>query len=158
MGGCGSGRWRAHIKTYTVEDCLPLNVDKLVRDRLLRGGCHAYGNLVWSVKSSGKQISTCGFEFNTVNTPAAWLRLMYTVSGTKEQIDYRLTLTTTKPVRGGFRWWFACPLSIDGKPCSRRAGGYIYRQGQNISVAGNATASPIRAARRAINLIAFSLN
>jgi len=67
MGGYGSGRWGALSKNYTVEDCLTLNVEKLVRECLLRGGLHLSGNLTWTVKSTGKQVSTCGYEFETVD-------------------------------------------------------------------------------------------
>ena len=97
-------------------------MDKLVRDRLIRGGVHWRGNLVWTIKSTGKQVSTCGYEFDTVNPSDAWLRLTYKVKGTEEQINYRLNLTTTKPLYGGLRWWMVCPLSIEGKVCRRRVG------------------------------------
>lgn len=124
MGGYGSGRWGSHSIKCTVEDCLALNVDKLVRDRLLRGGLHSSGHLTWTVKSTGKQVSTCGcgYEFDGVEATKAWLRLIYTLSDTKEYVNYRLNLTTTKPRYGGIRWWMVCPLVKDARQCGRRVG------------------------------------
>jgi hypothetical protein len=31
-------------------------------------------------------------------------------------------LTTTRPRFGGLRWWFVCPLVVNGRPCQRRVG------------------------------------
>ena len=122
MGGYGSGRWGAHSKNCTVEDCLTLNLEKLVRERLLRGGLHSSGNLTWTTKATGKQVSACGYDLDTVNLNDSWLRLTYTVGSAKEQVNYRVDLTTTKPRYGGLRWWLVCPLLINGNPCRRRAG------------------------------------
>src|SRR5262249_13469992 len=36
--------------------------------------------------------------------------------------DYRVGLTTTRPRFGGLRWWFICPLVVNGYPCGRRVG------------------------------------
>ena len=40
----------------------------------------------------------------------------------KEQVSYRVNLTTTKPLYGGLRWWFICPLSIESNLCKQRVG------------------------------------
>ena len=34
MGGFGSGRWQAHAKADTVEDCQVLDVTRLAREKL----------------------------------------------------------------------------------------------------------------------------
>ena len=31
-------------------------------------------------------------------------------------------VTTTRPRFGGLRWWFVCPLLVDGVACRRRVG------------------------------------
>jgi hypothetical protein len=99
MGGYGSGRWGAHSKNCTVEDCLTLNLEKLVRERLLRGGLHSSGNL------RGRQ--------KPLENKSPHVAMI-----SETHVD-------------------------DGRA------GYICPQGESISVAGSATASPIRAARRA---------
>ena len=35
-------------------------------------------------------------------------------------MDYRVALQTTFPRLGGARWWFTCPLVVDGRACERR--------------------------------------
>ena len=39
-----------------------------------------------------------------------------------ERVDYHVRLTTTRPRFGGLRWWFLCPLLVQGWPCNRRVG------------------------------------
>jgi hypothetical protein len=48
------------------------------------------------------------------------IRLQYTVQQTGERLDYAVGLQSTHPHRGGLRWWFICPCSIDGVPCRQR--------------------------------------
>jgi hypothetical protein len=45
-----------------------------------------------------------------------------TATGQHESAAYRVGLTTTRPHFGGRRWWFVCPLGVDGRPCGRRVG------------------------------------
>jgi hypothetical protein len=89
---------------------------------LIYANAHSRGNLIWTVRSTGKQLSMCGYEFDTVNPNHAWLRLIYALSGTKDQLNYRVNLTTTQPRYGGVRWWMVCPLMKNRSQCSRRAG------------------------------------
>ena len=35
-------------------------------------------------------------------------------------MDYRVGLTTTPLPWGGDRWWFVCPLTVNGRKCLRR--------------------------------------
>src|SRR5262249_15292280 len=46
-------------------------------------------------------------------------RLFYTFTRTGERVDYRGGLQTTRPRFGGLRWWFTCPLVVNGWPCHR---------------------------------------
>jgi hypothetical protein len=41
-------------------------------------------------------------------------------SSEKVQYDYPIAFTATRCNFGGVRYWFICPLVIDGKPCRRR--------------------------------------
>ena len=38
------------------------------------------------------------------------------------QVNYRVELTTTPCNFAGKRYWFICPLVVDGIPCRRRVG------------------------------------
>jgi hypothetical protein len=53
MGGSGSDYPIWKDKKYTVEDCLKLDINKLVRDRLV-GPWNASGNLIWTNMRSGE--------------------------------------------------------------------------------------------------------
>lgn len=60
---------------------------------------------------------------------AIYLRLMYKiwdkeangVTVNSNDYDYRVRLTKTKCNIAGWRYWFLCPLIIEGKKCDRRA-------------------------------------
>jgi hypothetical protein len=109
MGGSGSGRWSGFGKT-TVEHCLSLDINKLVRDRLLYAGIHTSVILTWTNTRTGKEASSCGFEVNTLDPSFSWVRLFYTLTRTGEKIGYKTKLETTRPYFGGLRWWFTCPI------------------------------------------------
>jgi len=121
MGGSGSGRYWWDKKT-TVEDCLHLAARRLVKQRLLYLGIHTFGTLTWTKTATGEEISSCGYEINTLSEYASWLRLYYKLTRSGEELDYRIYPQTTRPHYGGVRWWFACPLVSNGRPCNRRVG------------------------------------
>jgi hypothetical protein len=110
MGGSGSGNWWHTATGYTVEDCLSLDVNKLVRDGLLAyAGCR--GSITWKERGTGKITATAGFELASMRTESADFRLSYTVGrgGSKKPVIENLYLQTTNPHLGGVRWWFTCP-------------------------------------------------
>ena len=51
-----------------------------------------------------------------------WLQLWYEIVRTQEEIEYAIALQTTRLHSGGRRWWFTCPLIINGDACERRVG------------------------------------
>lgn len=122
MGGSGSGRWYWHSTKRTVEDCLILGMDRLVRFGQLRTGAHLFDLLQWKNSHTGEVTSSIGFESNAEQDGTGWVRLFYTNTRTEEKQDYRITLTTTRQNLGGFRWWFICPLIAQGRACRRRVG------------------------------------
>ena len=59
------------------------------------------------------------------------MRLQYTQTESnneKKDFDYRIVLTTTPCNYGAKRYWFICPLFINGKYCGRRVG-TLYKAG-----------------------------
>jgi hypothetical protein len=127
MGGPGSGNhyhwWRPAKKT-TVEECLALDANRWMRERILRPSVHLRGSWRW-VYHSGKE-SSISHEVNTLDRVCPFVRLSYTLTraGTEEgeSLNYSVDLTTTRPRYGGLRWWFVCPLIVNGCPCERRVG------------------------------------
>ncbi len=146
MGGYGSGLAWGAIARRTVEGCLTLDVNRLAR---AIGGMSrpASGRLDWPAGRAGGQDRAVGrtageradgadraaagalaridFELERVGGVGPVLRLRYAVAladGARRRVSLPIRLTATRPLLGGVRWWFTCPLAIDGKPCNRRVG------------------------------------
>jgi len=87
------------------------------------------GGITWSYGYSENKSS---ISFSVVkenwNTPEerAYINLRYTntnrYSGEKDDMDYKIELTTTPCRYGGKRYWFICPLYKSGVYCGRRVG------------------------------------
>jgi len=123
MGGAGSGRWAWHDKKTTVEECLVLSAGKLARDGVIAQSPGS-GWLWWTNTAMGEQTASAGYSREVVNDRVV-LRLCYTVTrrgGEKHDIDAPIWLQTTQSPVGGRRWWFTCPLTVNGRSCSRRVG------------------------------------
>lgn len=107
-------------KKDTVEDCTKLSIFKLKEFGLLRG--YAATTLTWTRKLSGKK-SSIGILVDTENLYA---KVNYTITDRntdeKTDYDYKISLTTTPCNFGGVRYWFICPLSVNGVYCGRRTG------------------------------------
>jgi len=124
MGGPGSGShyhwWRDGKKT-TVGACRSLDACHWSREGSLKPGVLQTGGWAWYTgEAPAKETASIGYEICTLNDRPPWVRLFYTVTSTNERIDYRVLLTTTRPRFGGLRWWFLCPLSLNGRACGRR--------------------------------------
>jgi hypothetical protein len=127
MGGPGSGcsyyhHWRP-AKKSTVEDCRSLDANQWMREGVLRAGVWHFGSWSWWRDTERReQTASLGYEVDTRDPAAPSLRLSYTIVRTGEALDYRVGLTTTRPRFGGLRWWFICPLVVNGSTCARRVG------------------------------------
>jgi len=88
---------------------------------LLRGYCKS--TLTWTHKASGKQ-NSIGITVNIEDEP--YVKVNYTITdrttGKKTDYDYKINLATTPCHFGGVRYWFICPLSVNGVYCGRRTG------------------------------------
>lgn len=122
MGGYGSTRWNSHSKKYTVEDCYSLDTNLLAHEGKLRAGIHYFGGWQWQDTITGDRASSLGYEVDTTNSANSWVRLFYTITRTRQTVNYKISLTTTLPHFGGRRWWFICPLVVKNKYCNRRVG------------------------------------
>jgi hypothetical protein len=116
VGGFGSGR---QGRRPTVEEGFSLDINGLLRDRGITPGGWRWGTLRWTVVGTGREVSSLSYEANLADPDAAWLRLRYTMGDgeARQTFDYKVYLTTTRPPRGGVRWWFLCPSS--GRRCAK---------------------------------------
>ena len=116
MGGFGSGRQGGRP---TVEDCLTLDINKLLRDRCLVPGRWMGGVLRWTVVGTGRELASVGYSADLADPAAARMRLYFGRGEGEARREHVCTvrLTTTRPRYGGRRWWFACPVS--GRRCGK---------------------------------------
>jgi len=118
MGGLGSGTWERWLgKKTTVEESISVQM-RGFRGQIYAG---AAGTLTWTwgngAKASIGYFVTCSNDCPPV--PIITLRYRWR---DREGIRIRVRLQATSTQFGGRRWWFTCPLSIDGIACERRVG------------------------------------
>src|SRR5262245_37562472 len=123
MGGPFSGRWQWHSKATTVEDCRQLDANRWAREKILEPGVHHWGSWAWWRDAARtEQTASIAYEVDTLDLPTAQVRLRYNLTRTGESLDYAVDLQTTPAGFGGVRWWFTCPLVVNGRACQRRVG------------------------------------
>ena len=119
MGGQGSTRWLFHSNKILVEDCFKMTICTFKSD--LKPGNS--GSLTWS--QGGSVIGSISFQVMGDEKPTAIL-LLYTINNSrtseKRDLNYHVPLQTTRTSWGSLRFWFTCPLSVNGLPCERRVG------------------------------------
>lgn len=153
MGGPGSGQWYRWHKKDAVEEHRNLDVNRWLRDGLLKPG-YAFG---WNWWRDGEKTASLG-----VSTFEGAVELSYTIRPrTPEAADirYRVALTWTPCTYGGRRPWFVCPGVTDGRACGRRvaklyiAGRYfLCRRCQGLTYESQREDEANRARTRAQNI------
>lgn len=123
MGGLGSGIPMGATPRRMVEECLTLDVNALVRD-LGDLDRPAGGRLNWN---GDARHATAAVDFEIIPDPkiGSILNLRYQISPSSRavrRVCVPIRLQRTRPHLGGVRWWFTCPLTLDGRPCYRRVG------------------------------------
>ncbi len=116
MGGFGSGDWDRFDTKPTVESCWALDVVRMMHGRnpLL---ANASGTITWSDQQTSKVRATIGFS---VLPAGEGLLLKLNYKANEQPVEIPVRLTTTYPHLGGERWWFTCPLIVNGVACNRR--------------------------------------
>ena len=110
----------------TVEECRSFDIPWLSRHGYFQGGFRS-GVIQWK-NAAGEVTSSIGIEVTVgdFGASAGYARLSYTEtsrwSKEKKDLDYTIELVTTPCNFGGYRFWFICPLIVDGYPCRRRVG------------------------------------
>jgi hypothetical protein len=127
MGGPGSGNhnhWGRHPKKETVEDSLCLDANRWMREGVLKAGARSAGSQRWTYPGGGSFLVDYVVDTLDAGHPTVWLWYSWVWTATRKQdaAVYQVALTTTRPRFGGLRWWFLCPLVVNGRPCGRRVG------------------------------------
>jgi hypothetical protein len=125
MGGYGSGRWGGHSKKATVEDALVLPIARLVRDGIASWGDGTPYSSKWTNTRTKEVTASITHRLEILPDESRILHFIYTSTnprtGEKWDSNYPVRLVTTHQNFGGLRWFFLCPLVINGRPCLRRA-------------------------------------
>ena len=103
--------------------CLLLDANRWMREGILAPGSYRSGLWIW--KYRGERENSVSYAVSTMSEEPPYVRLTYTMTrrdGQKLRLDYQVELTTSRPNFGGLRWWFICPLVINGRACKRRVG------------------------------------
>jgi hypothetical protein len=118
MGGAGSGPRHYYLRD-TVDDCDILDASRWTREGILRQGVSSAAAWQWSNAATGEVRSSILYQVETTGTDHT-VHLTYTFVKSGEQLNCAIRLETTRPHRGGVRWWFTCPVVVNGEPCGRR--------------------------------------
>ena len=77
----------------------------------------------WS--QNGEMVASISYRVESDENEPSGLRFMYTVTdnstGEKRGYNYIIPVISTRCNYGGKRWWFVCPLVVNGQPCKRRS-------------------------------------
>jgi hypothetical protein len=127
MGGYGSGNhyhWWRHGKKTIVEDCLSLDANRWMREGILSNGSERNGSWQWTYHDGRRFVVNYQVTIWEMDEPALrlWYSWAWTATGEKESADYWVRLAATSQHFGGQRWWFVCPLGVNGVACNRRVG------------------------------------
>lgn len=124
------GAWKH--KKATVGSCKAISTIFLLKHGYLRGNIRcSRGEIQWS-DAKGHKTGSIGFSILVINNFGE-IRFQYALTDphteAKKNLDYPVQLTPTPCYFGGRRWWFRCPLNINGYPCLRRVE-KLYLRGQ----------------------------
>jgi hypothetical protein len=124
MGGSGSGRWyRWQSAKTTVEESLSIAITTF-RGRLIDGSA---GTLHWGFGESQKSVKySVSVEWDEPTITLSYRR------GDLGEVSLRVGTEISLPNFGGQRWWFTCPLSVNGRVCQRRVGKLYLRPGSKF--------------------------
>ena len=108
-----------------VEDCKSIDITWLKREGFL---CGVASRTIRWTNAAGEDRGSIGITVRMAGwgSSDSTVRLKYTVSThgstDSEHLDYEIRLATTPCNYGGVRYWFVCPLSVNGSACGRRVG------------------------------------
>ena len=115
------GRW-SYSSRWMVDECKSISTKFLNEHHYFDGGVR-WGGMSWS--RGDEKTGSIGFVVSTVEGDE-YIRFQYTQTdkdtGEKSELDYKARLTWMPCYFGGRRWWFICPLVVNGRVCNRRVG------------------------------------
>lgn len=106
----------SYSDTLTVEECKKLSISFLNKNSYFKYK-NVSGEIYW-----GSKFNNTGSISIVVSTQDNNPYASFSYMKNDARIEYRVWLTTTPCYFGGIRWWFICPLEVNGIPCNKRVG------------------------------------
>lgn len=120
MGGIGSTRWAGHKRKTRTEECVVLDVVRILGEGNAPPPSAETLRIVRPSSNWGKVFVR--YELHYPESEGTVLTIVHDVACGRERrrITQRILFQTTTPHFGGRRWWFSCPLEKEDGPCKRR--------------------------------------
>jgi hypothetical protein len=115
----GRGVWN---KKNRVDEVRSIDILSLQREKVFSRGPGMTWTSSWS--TNGEVIASISYRVEAGEDGPSGLRFMYTITdndtGVKKDYNYLIPIVSTSCNYGGKRWWYICPLIVNGRSCHRR--------------------------------------
>lgn len=111
-----------------ADNLIEIKISYLKKEGFLNGyqSSHMSWSSYWGTSIIGVEVEIpYKLQYRQDDSTLPYMRLRYTQTddeGNKKDFDYKVELITTPCKFGGQRFWFTCPLTVNGKVCGRRVG------------------------------------
>ena len=116
-----SGRG-VQIRKIRVDEVRSMDILDLQRKKVFSRGSGVTWTSSWS--RNGEVVASISYRVESREDGPSGLRFMYTItsndSGEKKDYNYIIPVVSTSCNYGGKRWWYICPLIVNGRSCLRR--------------------------------------
>ena len=115
----GRGVWK---RKYRVDEVRSMDILDLQRKNVFTRGAGITRTASWS--RNGDVVASIAYQVEAAENGPSGLRFIYTIpnnnTGVKKGYNYIIPVVSTPCNYGGKRWWFICPLVVNGRSCQRR--------------------------------------
>jgi len=119
MSTGGRGVWNRKTR---VDEVRSIDILDLQRNGVFHKGSALSWTSSWS--RNGEVVASISYRIESGDNGPIGLRLMYTTTDNetdeKKDYSYLIPIVSTRCNYGGRRWWFICPLVVNGRACQRR--------------------------------------
>jgi len=109
-------------KKTRVDEARPIDILDLQRKGVFVNGPTWNWTVSWS--RNDQVVASISYRVESGDNGQISLRFMYTITdgktGNKKDFNYSIPVVSTSCNYGGVRWWFVCPLVVNGQACTRR--------------------------------------
>ena len=119
MSAGGRVTWKRKSR---VDEARSIDILDLQREQIFTTGSGMIWTSSWS--RNGEVVASISYRLETGEKGVLGLRFMYAItdqnSGEKKDYNYVIPVVDTPCNYGGKRWWYLCPLVVNGRSCLRR--------------------------------------